>query len=287
MDIYLAQTVNGLANGMVIFLIASGLTLIYGMMGVLNLAHASFFMLSAYIGYQILSITNNFWLSIIFAPIITAIIGIGLERFILRRVHKYGHVNELILTMGISLVILELIKMFWGSNSMSIAIPSSSSGLISLFGFEYPVYRYFIIGLSLLIVVFLFYILYRTRLGLIVRATVSDSEMVKCLGINVPLVYMFVFGIGTWLAGMAGVVIAPILTVYPGLADQVGMDAFIIVVAGGFGSVVGALICSIGFGLLNAYGIVLFPQIAPVLIYFLLAIILIVRPNGLFGRGDE
>jgi branched-chain amino acid transport system permease protein len=281
---YVAQGLNGLAYGMILFLVASGLTLIFGMMGILNLAHAAFFMLAAYFGYQVEIWTGSFWLALLIAPPTAAIFGILLERFLLRRVRHLGHVGELILTVGIALIILESVKLGWGTDSKHISIPGVLQGLTSVAGLEYPVYRLFVIGLALVVLTILFLILFKTRLGMIVRAAVSDADMVNALGINIPLVFMVVFGVGTWLAGVAGVAIAPILSVFPGLADQMGMDAFIVVITGGFGSLGGAFIIAIVFGLLNSYGIQFVSQLAPVLMFILMGIILAIKPMGLFGE---
>lgn len=281
---YVAQGLNGLAYGMLLFLLASGLTLIFGMMGVLNLAHAAFFMLAAYFGFQIEIWTGSFWLALLIAPPVAAIFGILLERILLRRVRHLGHTGELILTVGVALIILESVKFFWGTDSQHIPIPGILRGLISVAGLEYPIYRLFVIGLAFAVLLVLFLILFKTRLGMIVRAAVSDAEMVNALGINVPLVFMTVFGVGTWLAGVAGVAIAPILSVFPGLADQMGMDAFIVVITGGFGSLGGAFIIAIVFGLLNSYGIQFISQLAPVLMFILMGVILAIKPMGLFGE---
>ena len=283
---YVAQGIHGLAYGMILFLVASGLTLIFGMMGILNLAHAAFFMLSAYFCYQVLVMTESFWLALLIAPIATGLIGVLLERFLLRRVHAFGHIGELILTVGVSLVILEGVKVFWGTESLPVSVPSFLEGLISIAGLDYPIYRLFIIGLSLVVLGILVVILYKTRLGMVVRAAVSDADMVNSLGINVPLVFMLVFGAGTWLAGVAGVAIAPILTVFPGLGDQVGLDAFMVVVVGGFGSLGGAFLVSIIFGLLSSYGVQFVSQLAPVLMFIFMAIVLVIKPMGLFGERE-
>lgn len=280
---YVSQAIHGIAYGMILFLIASGLNIIFGMMGVLNLAHASFFMLSGYFCYQVLTLTGNFWLSLLLAPLGTAIFGIIVERVFLRRMHAFGHLGELMLTVGISLVILAGVKFFWGTESLPIPVPDALQGLVKIFGLEYPIYRLFVIGLSLLVLLLMVLVLYKTRLGMIVRAAVSDRDMVNALGINIPLVFMAVFGIGCWLAGIAGVAIAPILTVFPGLADQVGMDAFIVVVTGGIGSLGGAFIVSIIFGFLSSFGIQFVSQLAPVLMVGFMALVLIIRPHGLFG----
>jgi branched-chain amino acid transport system permease protein len=283
---YVAQGIHGLAYGMILFLLASGLTLIFGMMGILNLAHAAFFMLSAYFCYQVLVMTESFWLALLIAPVAAGLIGVVLERFLLRRVHAFGHIGELILTVGVSLVILEGVKVFWGTESLPVKVPSILEGLISMAGLEYPIYRLFIIGLSFFVLGILALVLYKTRLGMVVRAAVSDADMVNSLGINVPLVFMFVFGLGTWLAGVAGVAIAPILTVFPGLGDQVGLDAFMVVVVGGFGSLGGAFLVSIIFGLLSSYGVQFVSQLAPLLMFIFMAIVLVIKPMGLFGERE-
>ena len=286
-SMYVAQGLHGLAYGMILFLIASGLNVIFGMMGVLNLAHASFFMLSAYLGYQVVALTGNFWLALLLAPLGSALVGVAMERFLLRRVHAFGHMGELILTVGVGSIVLAAVKSIWGTESLQLKMPAILSGRVTIAGLDYPVYRLFIIGLALLILAVMTLLLYRTRLGKIVRAAVSDAGMVNALGINIPLVFMLVFGVGVWMAGIAGVAIAPILTVFPGLADQVGMDAFIVVVTGGFGSLAGAFIVSLIFGLLSSYGVQFMSELAPVLIVAFMAIVLTIRPHGLLGARDS
>lgn len=283
---YVAQGIHGLAYGMVLFLVASGLTLIFGMMGILNLAHAAFFMLSAYFCYQVVASTGNFWLALLLAPIFTGIVGVLVERFLLRKIHAAGLVAELILTVGVMLVIMEAVKVFWGTENLPLRVPEILRGLVDIGGMGYPIYRLFIIGMSLVVLAFLALILYKTRLGMVVRAAVSDADMVNALGINVPLLFMFVFGAGTWLAGVAGVAIAPILTVFPGLADQIGMDAFIVVIVGGFGSLKGAFIVAIICGLLSSYGVQFVSQLAPVLMFIFMAVVLAIRPMGFFGERE-
>jgi branched-chain amino acid transport system permease protein len=282
-SMYVAQGIHGIAYGMVLFLVASGLTIIFGMMGILNLAHAAIFMLSGYFCYQIVTLTGSFWLGLFVAPICTGIFGVFLERVFMRSIRASGHLGELILTLGLSLVILGLVKVFWGTESLPIQVPNLLAGMVNLGGLNYPIYRLFIIGISIVVLALMVLLLYKTRLGKIVRAAVSDRDMVNALGINIPVVFMLVFGAGCWLAGIAGVVIAPILTVFPGLADQVGMDAFIVVVTGGFGSLAGAFVVSIIFGLLSSYGVQFLSQLAPVLMVIFMAIVLAIRPNGLFG----
>jgi branched-chain amino acid transport system permease protein len=284
--LYVAQAIHGLAYGMLLFLVASGLTMIFGMMGILNIAHASFAMLSAYFCYQVLLMTENFWVALLVAPVIAGICGVLTERFLLRTVHKQGHLAELLITVGIMMVILEIVKVGWGAESLVVKIPPSLGGLVQFAGLTYPVYRLFVIGLSIVIWGIMALLLFKTRLGKIVRAAVSDADMVSALGINTPLVFMLVFGIGIWLAGVAGAVAGPLLTVFPGMADQLGMDAFVVVVVGGFGSLLGAFIVALFLGELNAYGIQFIPRLAPVLMFAFMAIVLAFKPMGLFGERE-
>jgi branched-chain amino acid transport system permease protein len=284
--LYVAQAIHGLAYGMLLFLVASGLTMIFGMMGILNIAHASFAMLSAYFCYQVLLMTENFWVALLVAPLVAGIFGILTERFLLRTAHKQGHLAELLITVGIMMIILEVVKVGWGAESLVVKIPPSLSGLVNFAGLTYPIYRLFVIGLSLGILGIMALILFKTRLGKIVRAAVSDADMVSALGINTSLVFMMVFGIGIWLAGVAGAVAAPLLTVFPGMADQLGMDAFVVVVVGGFGSLGGAFIVALFLGELNAYGIQFIPRLAPILMFAFMAIVLAFKPMGLFGERE-
>jgi branched-chain amino acid transport system permease protein len=283
---YVAQGIHGIAYGMVLFLVASGLTLIFGMMDILNLAHTAFFMLSAYFCYQFLSMTGNFWVALLLAPVVTAFFGILMERFLLRKIHAFGLMSQLVVTVGVSLVILAAVKIFWGTESLPVKVPPILRGLVMIGGMDYPIYRLFVIGLSLVVLAIMALLLYKTRLGKIVRAAVSDPDMVNALGINIPLVFTFVFGVGTWLAGVAGVAIAPILTVFPGLDAQMGMDAFVVVITGGFGSLAGAFIVSMIFGLLSSYGVQFVSSLAPVLMFAFMAIVLAIRPMGLFGERE-
>ena len=284
--LYVAQAIHGLAYGMLLFLVASGLTMIFGMMGILNIAHASFAMLSAYFCYQVLLMTENFWVALLIAPVIAGICGVLTERFLLRTVHKQGHLAELLITVGIMIFIVEIVKLFWGTESLVVKIPKSLSGLVNFAGLTYPIYRLFVIGLSVVVLGFMALILLKTRLGKIVRAAVSDADMVSSLGINTPLVFMLVFGMGIWLAGVAGAVAGPLLTVFPGMADQWGMDAFVVVVVGGFGSLLGAFIVALFLGELNAYGIQFIPRLAPVLMFAFMALVLAFKPMGLFGERE-
>ena len=280
-----AQILHGLVYGMLLFLVASGLTLIFGMMGVLNFAHGALYMLGAYFSFSILMCTGRFWLSLILAPLMVGVIGIVIERFLLRKVHTYGHAHELLLTFGIAYIIEEIVKMIWGSESLLVKLPAILSGSVSLLGMEYPVYRLFILAVSIMVFVLLFMVLYRTRAGIIVRAAVANKDMVDALGFNVPLVFLALFGVGAWLAGLAGVIGGPYLITNPGMAATIIIDLFVVVVVGGLGSVGGALIASLIIGELQSIGILFLPQFAIVFEFLLMALVLIFMPHGLLGES--
>jgi branched-chain amino acid transport system permease protein len=284
--LYVSQGMHGLAYGMVLFLVASGLTLIFGMMGVLNMAHAAFFMLSAYFCYQITIWTGSFWLALLAGPIATGLLGMLVEKFLLRKMHALGHVAELIMTTGVMFVILGGIKFIWGTEFLYVTPPKILNWSANIGGMIYPVYRLFVMVLTAIVLALMAVIIYKTRLGMVVRAAVSNSAMVNALGINVPRLFMFVFGAGSFLAGVAGVTIAPVLSVFPGLADQMGMDAFIVVVVGGFGSLGGAFLVAMIIGLISSYGVQFLSQLAPVLTFAFMAVVLAIRPMGFFGERE-
>jgi branched-chain amino acid transport system permease protein len=285
---YVSQGIHGIAYGMLLFLVASGVTLIIGMMAIFNLAHAGFFMLAAYFGYMIMAWTGSFWLALLLAPILTAFVGMAMERFLLRTIRGAGVIGDLILTVGFALCIDSAVKIIWGTDNKNIKKPPILDGMVNLFaGLDYELYRLFIIGMAMVVLAFMALLLYKTRIGKIVRAAVSDNDMVNALGINIPLLFTSVFGVGIWLAGVAGVAIAPILSVFPGLALQMGMDAFIVVAVAGFGSLKGAFMVSILFGLMNAYGVQFISQLAPLSMFIFMAIAMIFFPHGFFGEGEE
>jgi branched-chain amino acid transport system permease protein len=277
------QMLHGLAYGMLLFLVASGLTLVFGMMNVLNIAHASFYMLGAYFSYQMLKMFGNFWVGLVVCPLLVGLLGVFMERFLLRRVHAGGHVQEFVITFGILFVINELVKWIWGTAPLPVPIPPALSGSVMIMGNVYPVYRLFILFFSLGILIFLAFILMKTRLGITVRAAVSDRDMVSALGTNTPRVFMLVMGIGTWLAGLAGVIAGPFISTYPGMALEILVDCFIVTVTGGLGSLLGAVVASFLIGQLSSFGILFIPRFAIVFAFLLMAVVLIIKPSGLFG----
>jgi branched-chain amino acid transport system permease protein len=275
---------HGLAYAGLLFLVSAGLTLVFGMMNVLNFAHAAMYMLGAYFSFTLLHVTGQFWLCLLICPQLLFIIGALVERFLLRRVHVYGHLHELLLTFGLAYIITELVKSIWGNFPLAVNIGGFLSGTVQLFGIIYPIYRIFIFACAILVGTGMALILYQTRLGIILRAAVNDSEMVNALGFNVPLVFTGVFAFGAALSGMAGVIAGPLLTTYPGMAHEILIDAFVVIVVGGFGSLGGAVVASLLIGELQSFGVLLFPKLSLALVYMLMAAVLIIKPSGLFGE---
>jgi len=285
-SIYMIQAMHGLVYGMLLFLVASGLTLVFGMMGVLNLAHAAFYMLGAYLAYTVTVYLGNFWLSLIVAPLIVGVLGVLIERFLLRKAHKGGHVAELLLTFGVFYVLSELVRLIWGSNPLPVPVPPLLTGDIPFMGMTYPIYRLFILLFSAIILTGMALLLMRTRIGILVRAAVSDRDMVDALGTNVPVLFMGVFGGGAALAALAGVIAAPFLSVLPGMGLDILLDCFVVIVIGGFGSLFGAFIAALMIGELQSFGILWVPRLAMVFQFLLMVIVLIVRPTGLLGEKE-
>ncbi|MFC6758916.1 branched-chain amino acid ABC transporter permease [Sulfitobacter porphyrae] len=233
MDLILVNIIDGLVTGLLLFMLSAGLTLIFSMMGVLNFAHASFYMLGAYFAYQI-SIALGFWMGLLLAPLIVGVLGAGVERYGLRRVHQYGHVPELIFTFGLALLIEELVQFIWGKNQMPYFVPDALNfSAFAIAGNTIPAYKIFMIFISIGIFIGLLYILTRTRVGMIIQAALSYPRTVEALGHNVPLIFMGVFGVGTALAGVAGVIAGPVLGTFPGMAFVLGSIVFVTIVIGG------------------------------------------------------
>jgi branched-chain amino acid transport system permease protein len=278
---------HGLAYAGLLFLVSSGLTLVFGMMNVLNFAHAAFYMLGAYLAYSIMLYSGSFVLAIVLSPLALLVIGSVVERFLLRKVHAGGHVYELLLTFGLAYVIQEAVKFIWGTTPKAMTVTGFLAGTVNLFGVTYPVYRLFIFSLAVLVGLVMAILLYRTRIGIIVRAAVDDSEMVGSLGVNVPFVFMGVFAAGAALSAFAGAVAGPLLSVFPGMADAILIDAFVVIVVGGMGSLGGAVLASFVIGELQSFGVLLFPRFSLVLIYLLMAIVLILKPEGLLGEKQQ
>jgi len=284
MNVTIIFILHGLVYAGLLFLVSSGLTLVFGMMNVLNFAHASFYMLAAYFSYSLLRWTGNFWLCLLVCPFLLFVIGALIERFLLRRVHVFGHVHELLLTFGIAFIISEVVKWVWGTAPLPIQIGGFLDGNVTVFGVIYPNYRFFVLFCSILIGLLMSFLLLKTRMGITVRSAVNDSEMVNALGVNTPRVFMFVFALGAALSGLAGVISGPLLSINTGMATAILVDAFVVIVIGGVGSLIGAMVASLMIGQIQSFGALLFPKISLALIYLLMAIVLIAKPSGLFGE---
>jgi branched-chain amino acid transport system permease protein len=314
LELIIFSTLNGVLYGMLLFLLASGLTLIFSMMGVLNFAHASFYMLGAYFGYQI-SRYLGYWPGLVVAPLLVGAIGALVERYGLRTVHKHGHVAELLFTFGLAFIIEEVVQMVWGKVPVDYRVPEALNfSAFTLFATNYPAFRMFMLLMSVAVFIGLLLLLTRTRVGLVIRAALTHPAMVGALGHNVPLVFMLVFGVGCALAALAGVIAGPALVTQPAMAASLGPILFVVVVVGGLGSLPGAFVASLLIGLVQTFAVALnvsladvlarvgitltrdsfagdlwmatVAQVAPIIPYLLLVLILIFRPKGLLGDRD-
>jgi branched-chain amino acid transport system permease protein len=314
LELVIFSSLNGLLYGMLLFLLASGLTLIFSMMGVLNFAHASFYMLGAYFGYQI-SRYVGYWPGLVLAPILVGFVGALIERFGLRTVHKFGHVAELLFTFGLAFIIEEAVQMIWGKVAVDYRVPELLNfPAFTLFETTFPAFKMFMLVMSVATFLALLTLLTRTRVGLIIQAALSHPNTVGTLGHNVPLIFMMVFGVGCGLAALAGVIAGPALVTQPAMAASLGPILFVVVVVGGLGSLPGAFVASLAIGLIQTFavavnvsiadvmatvGIKLDPnsfagdlwmatvaQVAPIIPYLLLVLVLMFRPQGLMGNRD-
>jgi branched-chain amino acid transport system permease protein len=282
MTFWIVQALNGLQLSMLLFLLSIGLTVIFGLMHFVNLAHGALYALGAYAAVSAVAVTGSYWGGFAFAPIAVAFAGFILYVGLIRRMRKAGPMNQVLVTFGLIFVFLDLIRITWGDLALSIPEPQLFTGRTALLGVVYPTYRLFIIGLGIAVMVALWLFLSRTQVGAMIRAGVDNDQMAACLGINVERLFFIVFCVGCGLAGLAGAVAAPVLSVTPGMGTQILIQVLIVVVIGGLGSLKGAIAGSLLVGFMQTFGAVLAPQFASVTIYALLAAILIFRPSGLF-----
>ena len=315
LEFFVISFLNGVSYGLLLFMLSSGLTLIFSMMGVLNFAHTSFYMLGAYFAYTISGVVG-FWPALVLAPLVVFALGAGFERYCLRRVHKFGHVPELLVTFGLSYLILEVVQLVWGRSTVPYGLPEQLQGpLFTLYGTQFPKSRSFVMLVALLMLLSVWLLLTRTRIGLVIQAALKYPEMVEALGHNVPRVFMLVFGGGAALAGLAGVIGGNTYVTEPAMAASVGSIIFVVVVVGGMGSLAGAFLASLLIGIVQTFAVALdyslihafkmigvavteqpfgYPllkltisQVAPILPYLLLVLILIFRPKGLLGTRED
>ena len=314
-EFFVISLLNGVSYGLLLFMLSSGLTLIFSMMGVLNFAHTSFYMLGAYFAFTISGVVG-FWPALVLAPLLVFVLGAAFERYALRRVHKFGHVPELLVTFGLSYLILEVVQLVWGRSTVPYGLPEQLQGpLFSLYGTQFPKSRSFVMLVALLMLLSVWLLLTRTRIGLVIQAALKYPEMVEALGHNVPRVFMLVFGGGAALAGLAGVIGGNTYVTEPAMAASVGSIIFVVVVVGGMGPLAGAFIASLLIGVVQTFAVALdyslihvfkavgvavtdqtfgYPllkltisQVAPILPYLFLVLILIFRPKGLLGTRED
>jgi branched-chain amino acid transport system permease protein len=285
---FLSQLFNGLALGALLALISSGLTIIYGTLGVLNLAHGAMFMLGGYAGYVAFEATGSFVAAVIAGTLFMLIVGIVVERVIIRHFYDRPHEDQLLVTFGLGICFVEIVRFFFSSLSKTVPAPPLLSGITSLGVMVYPTYRLAVVGIVAVALVALFLILYRTRLGLVVRAGIEDATMVDSLGINAGRVFMVVFGIGAMAAGFAGIINAPVVSLTPDMGEAILVQTFVVVVIGGVGSFTGAVLGGIVAGEIISLTSMVNPGYAYVMLFAAMTLVLLVRPRGLLGtRGRE
>jgi branched-chain amino acid transport system permease protein len=282
---FLIQLLNSVQYGLLLFMLAAGLTLIFGIMGVVNLAHGSFYMLGAYLAWSLASLTGSFTLAILLGTTLSVLFGLLLEWLLFRHFYQRDHLDQVLLTFGLIYVFEEMRSIVWGDDVHGVAIPDLLSASIPLTDtLSYPIYRLFMSGVCLALALGLYLLISKTRLGMKIRAGAFNHEMTEALGINIKLIHAVVFALGVGLATIAGMVAAPISSVYPNMGSQVLIMCFVVVVIGGIGSVRGALIAALLVGLVDTFGKVLLPQVAGMLVYVLMAAVLLWKPEGLFKQ---
>ncbi|HET9748833.1 MAG TPA: branched-chain amino acid ABC transporter permease [Casimicrobiaceae bacterium] len=285
---FVSQLFNGLALGALLALISSGLTIIYGTLGVLNLAHGAMFMLGGYAGYVAYTLTGSYIVALIAGALFLLVVGILLERVVIRHFYHRPHEDQLLVTFGIAIVTIEAVRFFAGSMSKTVPPPSLLSGITPLGFMFYPTYRLAVVGIVAVALLALFLMLFRTRLGMIVRAGIEDSVMVDSLGINVDRVFMIVFGIGAMAAGFAGIVNAPVVALTPDVGEAILVQTFVVVVIGGVGSFTGAILGGLIAGEIISLTSMINPGYAYVVLFAAMTLVLMVRPQGLLGtKGRE
>jgi branched-chain amino acid transport system permease protein len=280
---FLIQVLNGIQYGLLLFLLASGLTLIFGIMGVINLAHGSFYMVGAYLAYWLVRETGSLWFALPIGVAISIGIGVLLESALIRRLYERDHLYQVLLTFGLILIFEELRSILFGNDVHGVAIPDVLNFSIPLTDtLSYPAYRLFISAVCLALAAALYFVIQKTRIGMMIRAGNSNREMAQVLGVNIPLLYAFVFAFGFALAAFAGMIAAPVSSVFPGMGHHILIICFVVVVIGGIGSIKGAMVAALLIGIADTLGKVLLPEYSGIAVYLLMAIVLIWRPRGLF-----
>jgi branched-chain amino acid transport system permease protein len=280
----MSMFVIGLSIGMLLFLLAAGLTLIFGMLGVINFAHGALYMLGAYLAYQIVTWTGSFWVALLVSPLIVAAVSAAMEFVAMRPIYTRDHFYQVLLTFGAILVIDELVRTIWGLQPKLLAAPPGLGGSVAMFGSDVSAYRLFIIVFGAAVSALLFFFLERSKFGMVIRASSKDSDMAACLGVNVPRVRTSIFALGAGLAALGGVVSGPMFPVDTNMGFLVIVNCFIVVVVGGLGNIKGSLLGALLIGMVQAYGQRYLPDLIGVLTYVLFIGVLLTRPQGLFSR---
>ena len=280
-EFWLTQFLNGLQLSMLLFLLSIGLTIIFGLMHFVNLAHGALYMLGAYTGVSIAAATGSFWLAMIVAPLAVTAFGVLLYVLIIQRMRRAGHMNQVLVTFGLIFIIVDMVRIVWGDIALGIDQPAALTGPTSILGISYPAYRLFVICVGLVVMAVLGFVLARTQIGAMIRSGVENDDMAACLGIDVEKLFFVIFCVGCALAGLAGVIAAPVFSATPAMATDILIPVLIVVVIGGLGSLKGAILGSLIVGFIQTFGAVITPGIASILIYLLLAAVLIVRPAGI------
>ncbi|WP_208512376.1 branched-chain amino acid ABC transporter permease [Variovorax paradoxus] len=283
MQIVVEQLLNALQMGVLLFLIASGLSLVFGLMHVVNLAHGALYMVGAYFGITIARGVGSFYLALLLAPLLTAMLGVLLERALLARTYGRGMYPQVLLTLGLVFAFDELVRIIWGAPIQTLALPQGLDGTVVVAGASVPVYRVLVVVIGAVVIASLLLGFGRTRVGAMVRAGVDDREMAAALGINVPRLFSGVFAVGSALAGLAGVLSVPIFNAFPGMGSEILISALVVVVVGGMGSLAGALIASLLIGAATVVGQIYAAEFSTAVIYLVLVVVLLVRPQGLMG----
>ena len=287
MDIanFLIQLLNSLQYGLLLFMLAAGLTLVFGIMGVVNLAHGSFYMLGAYLAWSLAGLLGNLALAIVVGTLLSVALGLLLEWLLFRHFYHRDHLDQVLLTFGLIYIFEEVRSLLWGDDVHAVQMPDMFNWAIPLTdNLSYPVYRLVMMAICVALAIGLYLLISKTRLGMKIRAGAFNRDMAEALGVNIRLIHMVVFAIGVGLASVAGMIAAPISSVYPNMGGSVLIMCFVVVVIGGIGSVRGALIAALLVGLVDTFGKVLLPQVAGMLVYMLMAAVLLYKPEGLFKQ---
>jgi len=291
---FLIQLLNGVQYGLLLFLVSSGLTLVFGIMGIINVAHGSFYMIGAYLAWSLTGQLGSFWIALPAGIVLTLAIGLALEVLLINKLYSRDHLYQVLLTYGLILVFEETRSILWGDEVRGVAIPQLIAGSFPLTDtLSYPYYRLWISAVCLAVAALLVWVIQKTRLGMMIRAGSANREMVESLGINIQLVYRVVFAAGITLAAVAGMISAPVSAVFPGMGNQILIICFVVIVIGGMGSVKGAMVASLLIGLVDTFGKVLhleigglklLPELSSMTVYLVMAVVLLWRPEGIFGR---